>query len=319
MDHQVQGPRDLTPDRGQRELRSAEGHRFETGEHVPRTVGMSGGKRTVVSGVHRLEHIQRLTAAHLAHDDPVRIHAETGPDQVRNGNCAFTLRVGAARFQPHQIPDVGELQLRGILDGDDAFFVRDKRRKGIQKCGLTGIGPSADKDVVAGLHQLLKEGGGFRGDGAVADELFHRDGIGEFPDRNDRSAQRDRRKHNVDPASVLQARVRDGGGYIDDPVHTAHDLLDHVFQLLVASERTVPADNAPVLLHKDMILSVDHDLRDLFRVHELLQNVQPSKGIEKRRAQCEFFPDSQGGPALRQSDLAVDHFIERFVADVAQI
>ena len=51
MDHQVQGSRDLAADRRQREIRTAEYHGLQTGEHVPRAVGVAGGKRAVVSRI----------------------------------------------------------------------------------------------------------------------------------------------------------------------------------------------------------------------------------------------------------------------------
>ena len=48
-------------------------HRFDSADRVARRVRVQRGERAVVAGVHRLEHVQRLAAAALADDDPVRV------------------------------------------------------------------------------------------------------------------------------------------------------------------------------------------------------------------------------------------------------
>ena len=57
--------------------------RLEPGERVGRTVGVDGGHRAVVTGVERLEHVERLAAADLADDEAVGPHAQRGPHQRR--------------------------------------------------------------------------------------------------------------------------------------------------------------------------------------------------------------------------------------------
>ncbi len=51
-------------------------HALDTGDRVAGSVGVAGGHRPVMAGVHRLQHVQRLGAAGLADDDPIRSHAE---------------------------------------------------------------------------------------------------------------------------------------------------------------------------------------------------------------------------------------------------
>ena len=41
---------------------------------------MRGAEAALVSRVHRLEHVERLTAANLTDDDPIRPHAKGVPD-----------------------------------------------------------------------------------------------------------------------------------------------------------------------------------------------------------------------------------------------
>ena len=105
-----------------------EHHRLEAGERVARRVGVHGGQRAVVAGVHRLEHVQRLAAADLADDDAVGAHAQRVAHQVADGDLAPALDVGRAALQPDDVRLV-ELQLGGVLDGDDALVVGDERRR----------------------------------------------------------------------------------------------------------------------------------------------------------------------------------------------
>ena len=69
----VDGAGDLLADRDQLHVGVGErDHHLKTGDGVTRRVGVHGGKRAVVTGVHRLEHVERLGAADLADDDAVR-------------------------------------------------------------------------------------------------------------------------------------------------------------------------------------------------------------------------------------------------------
>ena len=88
---------------------------------------MSGGKTSVVASVHGLQHIQCFRTAHLANDDAVRTHTQAGADQTLNIDF-FTLSRRCrciAGLQPHDIRDLGDLQLSRILDGNDSLIMRD--------------------------------------------------------------------------------------------------------------------------------------------------------------------------------------------------
>ena len=57
-------------------------HRVEAIERVARAVGVDGRQAAVVAGVHRLQHVERLGAAHLADDDAIGPHAQRVDHQV---------------------------------------------------------------------------------------------------------------------------------------------------------------------------------------------------------------------------------------------
>ena len=65
-------------------------------EHVARGVGVAGGQRAVVAGVHGLEHVQRLAAAALPDDDPVGPHAQGVADELADRDRALALDVRRA-------------------------------------------------------------------------------------------------------------------------------------------------------------------------------------------------------------------------------
>ena len=49
-------------------------HVFKTHDRFARPVGVDGGKRSVMAGVHGLQHVDRFAAARFTDDDAVRTH-----------------------------------------------------------------------------------------------------------------------------------------------------------------------------------------------------------------------------------------------------
>lgn len=92
---------------------------------------MTSAKTPPVTGEHSLKHIQGSRVPHLAHDNPVRPHAKARADEVANADLQITFRVGISRFQPHQVLGSRKVQLRVILDGDDALASRDLHRQSV--------------------------------------------------------------------------------------------------------------------------------------------------------------------------------------------
>ena len=83
VDQDVESACDLLPHCLDRELDPAhQNHRLDPAEGVPGLVGVDGCHRTLVAGVHRLEHVECLWAAHLADYDPVRAHSQGRDDQI---------------------------------------------------------------------------------------------------------------------------------------------------------------------------------------------------------------------------------------------
>ena len=137
-------------------------------------VGVAGGHRAVVAGVHGLEHVQRLAGTALPDDDAVGPHAQRVADELADRDRALALDVRRARLERHHVL-LAELELGGVLDRHDPLVVRDERREDVEGRRLARAGAAGDEDVQAGLHAGAEEVEHVRGRGAEADEVVDRE------------------------------------------------------------------------------------------------------------------------------------------------
>ncbi len=120
-------------------------------------VGVHGGQRAVVAGVHRLEHVQRGAVADLADDDAVGPHPQRVADEVADRDLAAPLDVRRPRLQPQHVVLV-QLQLGGVLDRDDPLVGRDEAGQHVERRRLAGAGAAADQDVEPAAHAGVRAG-----------------------------------------------------------------------------------------------------------------------------------------------------------------
>ena len=121
LDDQLDRRRDLLPHRPLRQVgRAHRDHRLDAGQRIARRVGVDGGQRAVVAGVHRLQHVERFLAADLADDDAVGTHTQGVDHQLALADGALAFDVGRPRLEPRDVLLV-QLQLGGVLDRDDAL------------------------------------------------------------------------------------------------------------------------------------------------------------------------------------------------------
>ena len=88
---------------------------------VARAVGVDRGQRSVVTGVHRLQHVQRFLAADFADDDAVGTHTQAVDQQFALADGAVAFEVRRTGFQARHVRLL-QLQFGRVFDGDDAFF-----------------------------------------------------------------------------------------------------------------------------------------------------------------------------------------------------
>ena len=95
-------------------------HVFDAGERVARGIGVHGGHRSIMAGVHRLQHVEGFRAADLAYDDPVRTH----PQRVAHERALIDLPAPLDIRRPGFKRDymvLLQLEFGRVLDGDDAL------------------------------------------------------------------------------------------------------------------------------------------------------------------------------------------------------
>ena len=176
--------------------------------------------------VHRLEHVERLRAANLAHDDPVGAHAQGVPHELPDRDLAGALDVLRPGLEAQHVVLL-QLELGGVLDGDDALRIGDRLRERVQERRLARARPAGDQEVELGEHAALEEVDGVVGERAQPDELVQVEPlVAELADRHERAAQRERWDDCVHTAPVREARVHHRRRLVDPPPDLGDHLVD---------------------------------------------------------------------------------------------
>ena len=234
---EVEGAGDLLADGAHGQVDAGHQHHgLEAGQGVARGVGVHGRDRPVVAGVHGLEHVERGTVADLTDDDPVGPHTQRVLDQVADVDLAATLDVRRAGLQAQHVLLV-QLELGGVLDGDDALVGGDERRDDVERGRLAGAGTAGDDDVAAAEHAGPQEVAHGRREGAEGDQVGVGERVlGELADGEHRAVERDGRDDGVDAGAVGQAGVDQRAGLVDATADPADDLVDDAPQVRLAGE-----------------------------------------------------------------------------------
>ena len=193
-------------------------HRFDARERLARAVGVQRAHRAVMAGIHGLQQVEGFRSAHLADDDPLGPHAQAVPHQVAHGDLAFALEIRRPRFEPDGVRLL-QLQLGGVLAGDDALVVVDVAGEAVEQRGLAGAGAARDDGIDPAAADDLEDFGAFRRDGAEPDQLLERELVLlELADGERRAVDGERRHDHVDARAVRagahrrSARIRRPGG-----------------------------------------------------------------------------------------------------------
>ncbi len=88
-----------------------------------------------MTGVHCLQHVERLRAAALAHDDPIRPHAQAVAHQVADGDRASSFHVLRLRLEADHV-HLPQPELGRVLTRDDPLVGRDEAGQHIEEGGL---------------------------------------------------------------------------------------------------------------------------------------------------------------------------------------
>src|SRR5437773_4055366 len=242
---------------------------------------MKRAHRTVVAGVHRLQHVERLSAAYLADDDAVRPHAQRVAHEVADGDLAMALDVGGFGLEADHM-HLPQAELGGILAGHDALIRRNETREDVEQRRLAGTGPTRDDDVETRLDrrvEVLKDG---LARAAGGDDALRRQNLAsEFADRQAWPVNRDGRNHDVHARPVLQPRIAHRLRLVDATTNSRHDAVDDTAQTRLVLERKAGQLDPASPLDEDLLWPVDHDLGDVRVAQRRLERPEADDLVEQ--------------------------------------
>ena len=220
MDDGIDRGRDLRAHRGHGERDAGEERqRLEPGERGGGTVRVDGRERSVVTGVERLQHVERFPTAHLADDQPVGPHAQRGPHEFPHRHRAHPFGVRGPRFQSDDM-GLRQGQLRRLFDGDDALARVDRLGQRVAQRRLARARCARDQQVPAAAHHRVDEVTAAAFDAERIDPDRPGD---EAADRDARAIRGEGREHRVQPRSVGQAGIDQRRRVIEAETERGHD------------------------------------------------------------------------------------------------
>jgi len=117
---------------------------------------MDGGQRSLVTCVHRLQHVDGLGPSNLADHDPVGTHAEGVSDEVSDANRSLSFDVRRPRLERDDVALL-KMQLCRVLDRDDPLVARNEARERIEERRLADARAARDQDVELAADAGTKE------------------------------------------------------------------------------------------------------------------------------------------------------------------
>ncbi len=261
LDDQVDGTGNLLADGLQGQVHA--GHQdqgLEPREGLTGRVGVDRRHRSIVAGVHGLEHVEGLTGAALADHDAVGAHPQGVDDQIADVDAALAVDVRRARLEPAHVFLV-ELELGGVLDGDDPLVDRDEPGADVEEGRLPGTGAPGDDDVGPGQDARLDERGALLGDGSETDQVGNLIGVlRELPDGQQGAVERHRRDGGVDARSVQEPGIAERCPRVDPPADRRDDGVDDPHEVSLVVEANVGQQDLALAFDVHHLRTIDHDL-----------------------------------------------------------
>ena len=121
---------------------------------------MDRGQRSIMSGVHCLQHVKRLTPTHLADYDALGPHTEAVSYQVPGRYFALAFDIWRSGLQSNNVRLL-QLQFGRVLDRDDSLIFRNVARENVQQRRRAGAGAAGNNDVHAPLDDGRENLGNF--------------------------------------------------------------------------------------------------------------------------------------------------------------
>ena len=296
LDKEVHRRSDLLADRADTHvgIRHAD-HDFKASQRVAGGVGVDGGERSVVTGIHGLQHVQGLLGADLADDDTVGTHTEGVDDELPDMDCSGAFDVGGAGLHARHV-GLLEAQFGGVFDGDDPFVFRNVGRECVQEGRLTGAGAAGDQDIEAGFDAAFEQFQHPFGEGQLGDQIFALQRVAaETADGEQRPIDGDGRNGGVDARPVGEAGVHQGRGLVHAAADARYHLFDDAQQVGVVLELHRGAVQFARPFHVDQARGCDQNVAYRGVLEERFQRTQTEDLVQDLLDDAVLFDQAERG------------------------
>ena len=155
-----------------------------------------------------------------------------------------------------------QLQFRCVLDRHGPLGRVDQPRQCIQQRRLARTGATGYQDIKATARRNFEQGCHFRRDVGLLRHSIESDRLlRKFTDRDRRPVDRERRRDDVDPAAVQQARIDKRRRFIDATANPRDDPGRHVHDVVVVAKAHARQFQLAAPFDVDLPGAVDHDVR----------------------------------------------------------
>ena len=253
---------------------------LETAQGLARVVGVDGREAAVMTGVHRLQHVERFRSPAFSDDDPVRPHAERVPHKIPGRYDALPFHVGRPRLHAG---DVWLLQLEfcRVFNRDNSLFNRNVAGEHVQQSGLAGTGPARNDNVQPRANTGRQEFEQLGSRGLIGNQVRGQQRtLGKPANGDQRPVQGDGTQNGVHPAAIGEASVDHGTRFINPATDAARDPLHDLDEVIVVAEGHLRRFESPATLDIHRFGAVSHDVLDRRIAKQRLERPQPQRLID---------------------------------------
>ena len=227
-----------------------------------------------MAGVESLHQVERLGPPDLAQDDSIGTHAKCVANELADADPVAPLGRFGSGLETDDM-SVGQAQLGGVFDGDDAFAGIDQPDQRVEQGRLPGTRTAAHQDVGPAPDQPLHQRCDLRRtERRDVDISQHETANGDVG-----PVERDGGHHHVDAGAVRETTVDGRAPQIDPAAHRGHHALDKPIDLGRGENQIGLLEDA-IALQPDRPGTVDHDLAHRLVGEQWFDRPQPSNSSQ---------------------------------------
>jgi hypothetical protein len=223
-----------------------------------------------------LKQVEGLSTANFADDDAIWTVSQRGLQQIPYRYRRETALLMSS-LEADQVA-LADIQLGGVLNEQNSFVIRNEISQDIQQSGLSRSSSSADQDILPIGDSFTETIGNGSVQGAVADQVVHREmSCIEFANCERDAINAARRKDRGDAASVWKSRIQDWLGFGNVISQAAGDVLDCRIEGLLGDRDAGNRHKLTVFLNEYPGTGIDHDFRNIRVQDQMFDGSQERK------------------------------------------